>query len=154
MKKPRMLFALKGFCIFFLIFWGSVSCVGTKTWENGRVVGGPCRYKTYPGTAEVVSVQKTKTLNEDGSSGDDGYDVRFVFHAETASEEAYAQAKEKTHRLLLINGSYPRVGFLKKYGIEADKVFSCHLKVIVKGTCTPVLFNFPTIDLTDYESNR
>ena len=145
MKKTRMLFVLEGLCIVFLIFWVSVSCVG--------VVGGPCAYKTYPGSAEIVSVQKIKRLNSNGNPGDDGYDVRFVFHAETAPEETYAQVKEKIHRLLLTNGSHPGKGFLKKYGIETDKVFSCRLEVIAKGTCTPVIFNFPNIDLADYKAN-
>jgi len=51
---------------------------------------------------------------------------------------------------MLKNSGYPGPKFLEKYGIEAGKSFECHLKVIVKGTCTPILFEFPTIDLRDY----
>ena len=150
MKTNYIQLAIKRLGFFCLIFLGSVSCGEIKAREPGQVLGGPCHYKTYPGTAEMVSVQKVAALKDAKGSGD-GYDVTFVFHAETLPEEAYARTK--THRLLLINGSTPGSGFLKKYGIEVGKTFPCHLDVIVKGTCTPVVYNFPTIDLTDYEAN-
>jgi len=139
-----MAFVLNRVCIFFAVVLMSVSCAETKTPEIRRVVGGPCSYKSYPGKAEVVSVKKA----------DDGYDVKFVFHSEKTPRETYARVEGKTHRLLLIEGSRPKLGFLKKYGIETGRVFPCNLDVIVKGTCTPVLFKFPTVDLTDYEANR
>ena len=145
-----MRLAIKRLGFFCLILLGSVSCGETKAREPGQVVGGPCHYKSYPGTAEVVSVQKVAALKDAQGSGG-GYGVKFVFHAETEPEEAFARTKGKTHRLLLINGSTPGSGFLKKYGIEVGKVFPCHLEVIVKGTCTPVVYTFPTIDLTDYK---
>ncbi len=144
MTKRRMVFVLNRLCMFFAVVLMSVSCAETKPPEIRRVVGGPCSYESYPGKAEVVSVKK----------GDDGYDVKFVFHSEKTPPETYARVEGKTHRLLLIEGSRPRAGFLKKYGIETGKVLPCNLDVIVKGTCTPVLFKFPTVDLTDYEANR
>jgi hypothetical protein len=139
-----MVFVLNRFCIFFAVVLLSVSCAETKTKGVGRVVGGPCSYESYPGDAEVVSVKR----------GDDGYDVKFVFHSEKTPQETDAWVKEKTHFLLLTNGSRPKAGFLKKYGIKTGKMFPCSLEVIVKGTCTPILFQFSTIDLTDYEANR
>ncbi|MCP4578607.1 MAG: hypothetical protein GY846_20215 [Deltaproteobacteria bacterium] len=144
MRKRRMAFMLNWFFMFFAVVLMSVSCAETKNKEIRRVVGGPCNYKSYPGKAEVVSLTKT----------DDGYDVKFVFHSEKTPRETYARVEGKTHRLLLIEGSRPKLRFLKKYGIETGKVLSCNLDVIVKGTCTPILFKFPTVDLTDYEANR
>ncbi len=139
-----MVLVLNWLCMFFLVVLISVSCAETKTKGDGRVAGGPCSYESYPGKAEVVSVTKT----------DDGYDAMFIFRSEKAPQETYARVEGKTHRLLLTNGSLPRHGFLRKYGIETGKVLPCNLDVIVKGTCTPVLFKFPTVDLTDYEANR
>ncbi len=49
--------------------------------------------------------------------------------------------------------SYPGPQFLEKYGIGVGKVFDCYLKVIIKGTCTPMLFEFPSIRLDDYFEN-
>lgn len=139
-----MVFVLAWLCMFFAVVLMSVSCAETKAPEVRRVVGGPCSYESYPGKAEVVSIKKS----------DDGYDVKFVFHSEKVPPETYAGVEGKTHRLLLIEGSHPTLGFLKKYGIETGKVLPCNLDVIVKGTCTPVVFKFPTVDLTDYEANR
>ena len=144
MIKRRMAFVLNRLCIFFAVVLMSVSCAETKTPEIRRVVGGPCSYKSYPGKAEVVSVKKA----------DDGYNVKFVFHSEKTPQETYARVEGKTHRLLLIEGSRPKLRFLKKYSIETGKVLPCNLDVIVKGTCTPILFKFPTVDLTDYEANQ
>jgi hypothetical protein len=144
MTKRRMVLVLNWLCMFFLVVLISVSCAETKTKGIGRVVGGPCSYESYAGKAEVVSVKKTG----------DGYNVMFVFRSEKAPQETYARVEGKNHRLLLTNGSRPKFRFLKKYGIETGKVLPCNLDVIVKGTCTPVLFKFPTVDLTDYEANR
>jgi len=140
--------------MFFSVFFMSVSCAETKTSEIGRVVGGPCSYKTYPGTARVVLIEKAYATSQDGKKNGDGYDVHFVFHPETAPEETYARVEGKTHTFLLTNGSRPKSGFLKIYGIETGKTLPCQLKVIVKGTCTPILFKFPTVDMNDYEANR
>jgi len=130
------------------------SCAETKAREPGRLVGGPCSYKSYPGTAEVVSVEKVYTSSQDAKKIGDGYDVHFVFHTDKTPEETYARVNGKTHSLLLTNGTRPRSGFLKKYKIAAGNTLPCELAVIVKGTCTPLLFKFPTVDLTDYEANR
>lgn len=144
MMNRRMAFLLNRFCLFFAVVLMSVSCAETEPREIGRVVGGPCSYESYPGKAEVVSVRK----------GDDGYDVKFTFHSENTPRETYARVEGKPHCLLLTNGSRPKLRFLKKYGIESGKMLPCNLEVIVKGTCTPVLFKFPTVDLIDYEANQ
>jgi len=144
MRRRHMVLMLNWLCMFLSVILMSVSCAETKSKEIGRVVGGPCGYESYPGKAEVVSVKK----------GDDGYDVKFTFHSENTPRETYARVEGKPHRLLLTNGSRPKLGFLKKYGIEAGKVLPCNLDVIVKGTCTPIIFKFPTVDLIDYEANQ
>ena len=154
MRMRRVLFVVEWCCMLFSVFFMSVSCAETKTHEKGRVVGGPCNYKSYAGTAEVIRIEKAYPKSQDGKKNTDGYDVHFVFHPETALQEKYARVEEKSHTLLLTNGSRPTMGFLKKYGIKTGNMLPCELMVIVKGTCTPMLFKFPTVDLTDYEANR
>ena len=154
MSIGRGLLVMEWLCMVFAIVLMTVSCTETKTHEKGRVVGGPCNYKSYAGTAEVIRIEKTYAKNQDGKKSADGYDVHFVFHPETALKEKYARIEGSLHTLLLTNGSRPRMGFLKKYGIRTGKTLPCELMVIVEGTCTPMLFKFPTVDLTDYEANR
>lgn len=133
--------------VFFLC---GVSCMATEKRPERRVVGGPCEYKAYPGKATIVSVQKPEGPSQTGPSGSDAYEVRFSFTSQEAIEEDWVQLEGKEHLLLLTNSSFPGPRFLEKYGIEPGKSFECNLKVITKGTCTPLLFDFPAIDLNDY----
>jgi len=127
-----------------------VSCMATEKRPERRVVGGPCEYKVYPGTATILSVQKPEGPVQAGPSGAAGFEVRFSFTPKEAIEEDWVRLEGKEHLLLLHNSSFPGPRFLEKYGIEPGKCFECNLKIITKGTCTPVLFEFPTIDLSDH----
>ena len=146
-------------CIFpVAILWcillaGGCACPKADAQPHGKaVVGGPCEYRSYPGEARIVSIKKVVPEANAQPAGPSakGYDVTFIFHTDRIIEEPYVKVQEKPHRLLLTNGSRPSARFLKKYGIEEGKTYPCRLQVITKGTCTPVLFDFPTIDLSDY----
>lgn len=119
-----------------------------------RVVGGPCQYKAYPGRAAILLVRKQEGSAQVGTPAADAYEVKFSFTPDEKIEEAWVQVEGKEHLLLLANSTFPGPGFLKKYGIEAGKCFECYVKVITRGTCTPVLFDFPTIDLSDYSETE
>ncbi len=152
MKKRHCLFSLGCFCAVFSVVALSGACSEKKAPQPGRMVGGPCHYKTYPGMAEVISVEKIKDSNE--GENKDAYDVRFLFKSHASPKAPFARIEGKPQRFLLANGSAPKGGFLKKYDIAVGKELPCDLEVIVKGTCTPIIFKFPTVDLTDYAANR
>ncbi|MBW2630248.1 MAG: hypothetical protein JRC90_00545 [Deltaproteobacteria bacterium] len=115
-----------------------------------RVVGGPCEYKSYRGIATITSVRETKENQESrGGLPCQSYVVRFSFSSDEKIEESYGNVGGKKYTLKLTSSWNPGAKFLKKYGIEAGRNFECYLKVITRGTCTPVLFDFPTIDLGD-----
>ena len=111
--------------------------------------GGPCEYKEYPGSARISSIRKIADL----SGSRESYEVKFLFTPAERVEEPFAQVQGREF-LLMVGDSYPPTKrFLEKYGIETGKIFEGYLKVIVKGTCTPVLFEFPSINLYDYDAN-
>jgi len=114
------------------------------------LVGGQCEYKQYEGTAEIISMTKIARSIHDPHERDE---VKFKFVPYKRIEETFARTEGREFLLMLSNSSYPGQRFLEKYGIEVGKVFDCHLKVITKGTCTPVLFEFPSIKLDDYSVN-
>ena len=119
-----------------------------------RVVGGPCEYRAYRGHAKIISIRnKELRANADGPSNV-VYEVKFSFTPHEEIREGYGQVEGKEYLLLLANSSYPGPRFLKKYEIKPGKTFECYLKVITRGTCTPVLFDFPAIDLNDYSENK
>ncbi len=132
---------------------GGCACPKADAQPRGRaMVGGPCEYRAYPGEARIVSIKKGVPEAGAQPSGPStkGYDVTFSFQTDRTIEETYVKVQGKPHRLLLTNGSRPSARFLETYGIEEGKTYPCRLQVITKGTCTPVLFDFPTIDLSDY----
>jgi len=119
-----------------------------------RVVGGPCEYKAYRGHAKIVSIHEKELPPKVGGPSNVVYDVKFSFTTHEEIKGSLARVEGKEYLLLLANSSYPGPGFLKKYEIKPDKCFECYLKVIIRGTCTPVLFDFPTIDLSDYSESQ
>ncbi len=127
----------------------SVAVAGDKG-TGETLVGGRCEYRSYEGKARIVSIKK----NPSADLSTQGYEVKFVFVSDSPVEEPFARVEGTEFLLLLTNSSYPGPKFLKKYGIKNGKVFACILKVITKGTCTPVLFEFPSIRLDDYFEYR
>ncbi|MBC8466681.1 MAG: hypothetical protein H8D55_02470 [Deltaproteobacteria bacterium] len=132
----------------------SSSCSAMDNPTKNKVVGGPCEYRAYVGQAKIVSINRVQPKKAANDSSKEIYDVKFSFHPEQEIEEAYGQVEGKKYQLLLNNSSHPGANFLKRYGIELGKQFDCYLKVITRGTCTPVVFDFPTIDLSDYYRNE
>jgi len=119
-----------------------------------KVGGGPCEYKTYSGHAEILSVRLKKLPKGYPGPPHESYEVRFLFFPDHHIDESYAQVEGKPQILTLTNSWYPGPRFLRKYGIQEGKIFDCHLKVITNGTCTPVVFDFPTIDRGDFFESR
>ena len=147
MEYPSLLVSV------FLFLFAGVSCAAMDDSARKPVFGGQCEYKKYSGKAKIISIRK-KGPNNYGGPSYENYEVKFSFHTDEIIKERHGQVEGKEYLLLLDNSFYPGPRFLKKYGIEVGKYFDCYLKVITRGTCTPVLFDFPTIDLSDYFENQ
>jgi hypothetical protein len=122
---------------------------------TSKRIGAPCSYSSHAGRCSILSVQKTGASMQQksigGGPGYEGYEIKFRFAGTTPADNKLAkQTMEREHELRLANSWHPGPGFLQKYGIAAGKAFSCTLKVINKGACSPVAFEFPAIDLADY----
>lgn len=106
------------------------------------LVGGPCRYVDYPGRATIVAVTPA------GQAGTPAMDVTFTFAPDRPISGDPLYEPGKVHHLTLIGGSAPSPRFVQRYGLRPGLPLPCRLRTIRKGTCTPVLFDFPTLDLT------
>ena len=115
-----------------------------------RIVGGECQYKQYQGCAEIVSITP---IGRPADYSSNKYEVKFRFTPDQKIEEPFAQAEGKEFLLLLNHNYYPGLDFLEKYDIKVGKFLDCTLKVIVRGTCTPMLFDFPFIAPEDIKGN-
>jgi len=129
--------------------WVGSGCGGGPT-ATERMVGGQCRYRDYPGTATIISTMKAEEAKVVGGPSYQAHEVRFTCVPDGKVTEAFAQDHGREQILRLANSWAPGPKFLTKYGIEPGKHFPCIMRVIQTGTCTPIIFDFPTIDLSDY----
>ena len=136
--------------LFFLVMSDGSAFDGGKPAE--RLIGGPCEYHRYKGKAEIVSV-RPKRMPGNGAPSYETFEVLFSFQSEEEIEESWVRVEGRLHLLTLANGWYPGLEFLRRYRIETGQDFDCHLKVITKGACTPMLFDFPDIDVADYSEH-
>lgn len=130
-----------------------------KSSEVPLILGGECFYNDYPGKAVFTSIQMTDKSKAQaaalGGPGYQGYEIYFKFMTNERIKEDWAKkALDKEHLFLLINSWYPGKEFIKKYNIKVNKKFDCTLKVINKGTCTPIIFDFKNIKRDDYFENK
>ncbi len=110
---------------------------------RGPLVGGPCEYSAYPGQAEIVSVVPSAA-----ASG--RYDVKFRFIPDGDVREPLGKsALERTFSLLPEREMPPDRAFVETFDIGPGKRLGCTLRVITRGTCTPILFDFPSLKAGD-----
>lgn len=125
--------------VFALVLLSGACCVRAADNDAGRlIVGGPCTYREYKGHGHITAI-KQKDPN------DDSYEVRFQFHPDDTISEPFAQVEGKELLLQTRGHKSPRKEYLEKNGIEEGKDFDSILHVIVKGTCTPSIFEFPSL---------
>jgi hypothetical protein len=117
--------------------------------------GGRCVYSSYEGIAEIIRIKQTPASRAQseilGGPGYEGYEVWFRFCPELDYPiDRIKNIIIREHLLTLDNGWYAGSRYLEKYEIKAGRIFPCTLKVIEKGVCTPMVFEFETVDLKDY----
>jgi hypothetical protein len=105
-------------------------------------VGGQCEYKAYKGQGKIVAIIPAK--GSDRSKEE--YEIKFLFYPEQKIKEAYAQIEGREFQLLINNNYYPRKTWIQKYDLKVGGIFNCTMQVMVKGTCTPLMFEFPFIE--------
>jgi hypothetical protein len=118
------------------------SMTGSET-TRGPLVGGPCEYRSYPGQAEIVSVAPWAAP---AAAAGERFDVKFRFIPDGPVEEPLGKAAlQRTFPLLPDRETPPERALIEKFDIRPGKRLGCTLKVITRGTCTPILFDFPSL---------
>jgi len=125
--------------VFFILF----ACAWAQPeHEGGRLVGGPCQYKSYPGQATILSITESHTGDQ---SKIPRFDVKFSFTPQAKIEESFVRVEEKAFNLYGNNFQYPDQQFLTTHNIQVGNLLDGSLQVITSGTCSPVLFEFPAL---------
>lgn len=151
------------FLIFALLFLSGTGLVYAQAKKKDKdiqkIVDGPCVYQTFKGKCRVTAIDKTDSSRKQGTiasgPGYEGYEIRFRFIPLEPLEGdniqwVKADIANKRYLLLLGNSWYPGSGYIQKYGLGIERSFGCDMKILTKGTCTPMGFIFNDINVTDY----
>jgi hypothetical protein len=98
---------------------------------GNMIIGGRCEYREYPGYAEIISA---KVVSGSATDLKDNFEIKFKFYPAEAVEESFANPEGR--EFLLQSNFY----------MEPGKKVDCKMKVIKKGTCTPIIFEFPEME--------
>lgn len=127
---------------------GVATCLGAVACGPQKV-GGECKYLDIPGTAVILSAEKTA----DPQKNADGIEVRYEFVPEKKLEDGRAASYLKSfpeHTFELVDGSLPGPKYVEKYGLKKGAKFPATLREITQGTCTPIILELKGVDRTDY----
>ena len=137
--KPYHLFFL--IPLFFIFMEKPSLRAGDDKREEPRA-GGPCEYHRYEGRAEVSSVRMIG--GPQGQTGEK-YEVRFKFTPDREIKESFVQVEGREFLLEINYTSSLSREFIERHNIRPGSLFDGYLQAIVRGTCTPVLFDFPSL---------
>lgn len=145
-----------------ILFRSNINSISQKTSTSSDIsttvippiFGGSCKFHTYPGTCEIISVSKTaESIRASNGLGYDGFEILYKFTPTTWSNFLSKILFNKfwtEYNLVLGDSISPGPKFLDKYKIKPGAKFDCQSKVRYMGTCTPQYIEFKSIDNFDY----
>ena len=113
-------------------------------------VGGPCTYTKIPGTITIDSIEPAP---ENESNCKDAVKIRFTFTPTDGTARrhyAYPGWSDRDRVFRVGGGTNPNRDWVKDKGIRVGNRYDATRNEILSGTCTPVLFQFTSIDTDDY----
>ncbi len=117
---------------------------------RGRVAGGPCDYVDVAGTCTVRTVEDASANDFRCEGGPQSKKVTFEFVPTDASAKLeYGGADPARDVLTAGGGQLPSAGWLQANSVAEGASFGCTRKHITGGTCSPVVWEFPTLKLDD-----
>ncbi len=102
--------------------------------NSSQIVGGPCTYSDFEGTATITKL----------TPQDDGYWA--IFDTTLSKQPPPKNYRNEGHRVLIKNaGGKTDEKWLSAQGISVGVQLDFKVAIITSGTCTPVVFEFPTL---------
>lgn len=118
-----------------------------------KKVGGPCTYNKIPGIITITSIEKAP---EDESNCKDAVKVMFTFTpTDPTAQKNYAAPgwSDEGQIFTVGGGTNPNREWVERKGITAGQNYGATRNEIRSGTCTPVIFEFTSIDTSDYATS-
>ena len=117
-----------------------VSC--TPLWT-----GGPCKYVETPGVAIIAAIEEP--LPDEYNCPNNPVKVVFDFvpdDPDAAADYRYPDRSDSGNRLTVSGGANPSSEWVQAEGLVVESAYPAVRKEIVRGTCTPVIFEFTELD--------
>ncbi len=131
------------FISIFLFF----SCSSSS--RNPDPTGGPCTYTSTTGTATIVSLNSASTSNNNCNNNP----VEVVFYFTPNNPADANDAIDKNRVLTVGDGKNPPLNYVLGKGLTIGSTHPCTRQIEVSGTCSPIIFTFTDVDLSDYAAS-
>lgn len=106
--------------------------------------GGPCEYLEIPGTAKITAI---KPAGAGYNCPRNPVEVLFNF---TPDDPKRSSRNAQDRHFQIGSGMNPSMDFVENLGLKVGQTLRCIRKEIVRGTCSPLGFDFPDVDLSNY----
>ena len=134
-----------GFLILVILSVIQVSC---KKNDDNDKVGGGCEYIKYEGIAKIKSIYTVPS--DEYNCPNEPKKIKFEFTPNNISDRdqyKYTNYNDSANYMRINAGMNPSQLWIDNNKIEIGKEYKCFRTEIKKGTCTPVVFEFPDLDL-------
>lgn len=127
---------IRQFCLLLLVAGAHCLQAGCEQ----RIDGGPCTYADFVGSATIRELKP----HEDGA---EAHGYWMIFDTKLSGDSSPpAFYRNEDHRVLVRNpGGKTETEWLAAQGIKVDGVLDIQVACITSGTCTPVIFRFPSL---------
>ena len=113
-----------------------------------EVVGGACEYEDVAGIATIISV--TEAPAEEYNCENNPVKVVFDFRPSYLLARLlymFPDMSDEGNALTIAGGANPAADWVAAQGLVVGSKHTCIRREIVSGTCTPVIFEFPNLDM-------
>ncbi|MDI6795816.1 MAG: hypothetical protein QMD09_02675 [Desulfatibacillaceae bacterium] len=116
--------------------------------SKGNMAGGPCQYQEIIGHALITSVGPAEP--QEYNCPNQAQKVLFSFYPDNegaAAKYLFPGWADEGNSLSVAGGANPPAAWVLRQGIEPGVKIPAIRAEIVSGTCTPVVFSFPGLDM-------
>ena len=124
------------------------SCSSGNSRIKAELSGGECSYVKIEGSAKIKSIKPAP--ESDYNCPDTPMQITFEFTPVNLSDRQkykFSNFKDSDVHMKINDGANPSISWIKKNKIVAGKKYKCIRTEITTGTCTPVGFVFPELNL-------
>lgn len=137
------------FCAYIILIPVLLACQHNESENYLPPAGGRCHYVKIPGKAVI---QEIKSADPTHNNCKNAVEVlfRFVPDDPTAPDRYLHPDWTGPHHFIVGDGKNPPREWVNQIGLHKGVELRAIRNEITRGTCTPVVFRFPEIDMQGY----